>query len=209
MVIQSADLDIRKVSRRSLNQFGVCIVCSNVTVQGRAERTFIDSAYESLYRRELRVLTALGVTLTGSRESGADLAHEALLRAFRAWPTVRNLDRPGAWVRRVLINLARDAYRRSVRERDAVRRLGPAGSVEAGTFEVGSSVDAPFWVAVRALPERQRVAVALRYLDDLSIDEIADVVQVTAGTVKSSLFAARKSLAGTLGAQEVDDDDHR
>lgn len=190
--------------RRDLNHSGGCVVCSNVTVQGRAERMFPDATFESLYRRELRVLNALGATLTGSREAGADLAHEALLRAFRAWPTVGALERPGAWVRRVLINLATDAHRRSARERVAVQRLRPLGSVEAG-----SSVDAPFWVAVRALPERQRVAVALRYLDDLSVDEIADVMQVTAGTVKSSLFAARKSLARTLGAEEVDDDDHR
>lgn len=193
-----------QVFMSKLNQTGGCVVCWDVTVQGRADRTFIDSQFESLYRRELRVLNALGATLTGSREAGADLAHEAWLRAFRAWPTVGALERPGGWVRRVLINLAIDAHRRGAREHVAVQRVERPGFVETG-----SPLDGPFWVAVRALPERQRVAVALRYLDDLSVDDIADVMQVTAGTVKSSLFAAKKSLARTLGAQEADDDDHR
>ena len=62
----------------------------------------------------------------------------------------------------------------------------------------------PFWRAVRELPERQRAAVALHYLDDMSVAGIADVLGVTVGTIKTSLFKARRSLAVTLGAEEVD-----
>ena len=51
---------------------------------------------------------------------------------------------------------------------------------------------------MRALPERQRAAVALHYLDDLPVDEIAEILDVTAGTVKTSLFKARQSLARTF-----------
>ena len=64
-------------------------------------------------------------------------------------------------------------------------------------------VDDPFWQAVRALPERQRHTVALRYVDDLSIDEIAAVLAVTSGTVKAALFAARNTLSQRLQIEEV------
>jgi RNA polymerase sigma-70 factor, ECF subfamily len=168
---------------------------------GRRGSEVIDGSpgFDDLYRREIVPLATLGAALTGSRESGADLAHEALLRAYRAWPEVSALDRPGAWVRRVLINLASDVRRRGGRER---RALGRMASRQATASPI--DVDDSFWAAVRALPERQRAAVALHYVDDLSIDGIADVLGVTSGTVKASLFAARRSLAATLGAQEVD-----
>jgi RNA polymerase sigma-70 factor, ECF subfamily len=143
-------------------------------------------------------MTALAAAFTGSRETGADLAHEAMIRAYRSWTTVSAYDRPGAWVRRVVINLATDARRRSEREKRATHRLRV---VEAVDSDFG--VNDRFWVAVRQLPERQRAAVALHYLDDMSIDAIAEVLEMAVGTVKSTLFAARRSLALSLGAEEV------
>src|SRR5262245_10209430 len=156
------------------------------------------SEFEDVYRRELRSMVALGTSLTGSREVGHDLAHEAMLRAYRAWSKVGTLDRPGAWIRRVLINLAIDHGRRRNRERRALTRLTPAPPLEHS-----DPTSARFWAAVRALPERQRAAIALHYLDDLSIDEIAEILDVTAGTIKTSLFKARHSLAVSLRAEEV------
>ena len=62
---------------------------------------------------------------------------------------------------------------------------------------------------MRALPERQRAAVTLYYLEDLPVAEIAEILGVAAGTVKTSLFMARRSLAASLGAEEVLDDNDR
>ena len=149
-------------------------------------------------------MIALAVTMTGNRELGADLAHEALARAYRDWRTVGALDRPGAWVRRVLINLAIDAQRRRAREALAFSRLDPNP-----TTAPAEATGEAFWGAVRALPERQRAAVALYYIEDLPVAEIADVLGVAPGTVKTSLFMARRSLAETLGAEEVLDDNDR
>ncbi len=176
-------------------------MCSNVTMARQADPSTGAANFERLYRQELSALTALATTMTGSRDVGADLAHEALARAYRDWRTVGSLERPGAWVRRVLINLAIDAHRRRERETLALARLDPhpiAAPVEA----IGET----FWAAVRALPERQRVAVALYYVEDLSIGEIADILGVASGTVKTTLFMARRSLAVSLGAEEVLDD---
>jgi RNA polymerase sigma factor (sigma-70 family) len=136
--------------------------------------------------------------MCGSREVGAELAQEALLRAYRDWTRVSVLDRPGAWVRRATVNLAIDSHRRRVNEqRTLVLAVEPR--VEADGF----GVDDQFWVLVRALPERQRAVVALRYVDDLSLEEIALVLEVSVGTVKSTLFSARSALAASLGAEEV------
>ncbi len=184
------------------NQIATFSVCSNVTMQRGAERVSADAGFEAFYRLELRAMTALATALVGSREAGADLAHEAMLRAYRAWTTVGTLDRPGAWCRRVLINLAIDAHRRRQRDRRSLERLGPRPPMESD-----SPVGGEFWDAVRALPERQRAVVALRYIDDFSIDEIAAVLCVSAGTVKTSLFIARKKLAITMSAEQVHDDD--
>jgi RNA polymerase sigma-70 factor (ECF subfamily) len=157
-----------------------------------------ESSFEDLYRRELRAMIALGTTLTGSPEVGVDLTHEAMLRAYRDWARVGAMERPGAWIRRVLINLAIDHQRRRNRERRALARLGTATSLE-----LIDPVSDRFWAAVRALPERQRAAVSLHYIDDLSIDGIAEILQVSAGTIKTSLFKARQTLSRTMRAEEV------
>lgn len=167
-------------------------------MQRQTRRVVDDEGFEDLYRREVRPLVALAASMTGSREAAAELVHEALLRAHRDWTVVAAMDRPGAWLRRVVVNLSTDWLRRSGRERRALARV-PRPSVVAGP----EASDGQFWRAVRALPERQRAAVALHYLDDLSVDDIADVLDVSPGTVKASLFKARRSLARTLSAEEV------
>jgi RNA polymerase sigma-70 factor (ECF subfamily) len=157
-----------------------------------------ESSFEDLYRRELRAIVALATTLSGSPDVGVDLAHEAMLRAYRDWARVGAMERPGAWIRRVVINLAIDHQRRRSRELRALARLGPPTALELTDPTSGR-----FWAAVRALPERQRAAVALHYIDDLSVDGIAEILQVTAGTIKTSLFKARQTLSRTMHAEEV------
>jgi RNA polymerase sigma-70 factor (ECF subfamily) len=143
-------------------------------------------------------MVALAASMTGSREVGAELAQEALLRAFRDWPRVSGLERPGAWVRRATVNLAVDAYRRRSTEQATLARMPSSASPPDGF-----GVDDPFWVLARSLPDRQCAVVALRYVDDLPLEEIAQVLEVSVGTVKSTLFDARRTLARALGAEEV------
>ncbi len=164
----------------------------------RGNRATGTSDFEAVYRREFPRMVALAASMCGSREVGAELAQEALLRAYREWPKVSALDRPGAWVRRATVNLAIDSHRRHATEQ---RTLTLA--VAATTASEGFGVDDRFWVLVRSLPERQRAVTALRYVDDLPLEEIAQVLEISVGTVKSTLFSARSSLAASLGAQEV------
>lgn len=155
-----------------------------------------EEGFEAMYRRELTSMVALGASLTGSRDTGADLAHEAMVRAYRSWSAVGAMDRPGAWVRRVLINLAIDRHRRAARERALAHRLRSEHTAAAPDVD-------EFWATVRCLPDRQRVAIALRYIDDMTVEQIAEVLDVSAGTVKTTLFRAHKTLAATLRTREV------
>lgn len=174
-------------------------MCSDVTVQKNSGRSPIGTGFDDFYRREIGSLRAVAAGLTGSRELGADLAHEAMLRAFHEWGKVGVLDRPGAWVRRVLINLATDAHRRRVREMRALERL-PVGGVSAPC----DVVDDQFWQALRALPDLQRNAAVLFYVDDLAVERIAEVLNVASGTVKKALFNARRNLAHSLGTEDAE-----
>jgi RNA polymerase sigma-70 factor (ECF subfamily) len=156
--------------------------------------------FEAFFRVQQPRLVALALTSTADVERARDLAQEALVRAYRGWPMVSSLDQPGAWVRRVLLNLAIDASRRRHHEDDANRRAGVASSVDEGR---PNALDEEFWSAVRALPDLQRSVVALHYVDDLAVADVARVLQVSEGSVKTSLHRARATLARTL---EVEDD---
>lgn len=168
-------------------------------MQQRSGQLAADTGFDDFYRREVGSLRTLAAGLTGSCEIGGDLAHEAMLRAYRDWGKVGSLDRPGAWVRRVLLNLATDTHRRRVRELHALERL-PTGDSSAAA----EPVDGDFWMALRALPDLQRNAAVLFYVDDLSVDRIAEVLDVSSGTIKKALFNARKKLAQSLGTDDAE-----
>ena len=166
---------------------------------GEAVLVDIDRGFEQHFHTEYASLVTVALVMTGSREAAADLAQDAFARTYANWATVRFLDRPGAWTRRVVINLAIDWLRRNERERRAMERMG----VERPTASISDPMGERFWSAVRALPERQRAAVALHYLEDMSVDQVAATLGVRPGTVKASLFRARAILSNTM-AQEVD-----
>ena len=153
--------------------------------------------YGDFYRRELPAMIALAAAVTGSHSGAEDIAQDALLRAYRRWDQIGAYDKPGAWVRRVTINLALSARKRAANELktrlrlSSERRLAPA---PADHEEV--------WAAVRRLPGRQRAAVALHYLEDRSVAEIAEILDCAEGTAKVHLHRGRRSLTDLL------EDDH-
>jgi RNA polymerase sigma-70 factor (sigma-E family) len=159
----------------------------------------IDQEFERLFRAEHTPLLALAVSLVHDDHLARDLVQDAFVSAFSAWDHVARLDRPGAWVRHVLINKCIDVQRRRGREWSANERA------ERQTISAApTGVDGEFWSAVAALPDLQRLSVVLHYVDDLPVDEVARVLDVHVGTVKTSLFRARRRLARVL---EEDRDD--
>ena len=155
--------------------------------------------FSTWYEREFRPVVALVYTLSGSRFAAEELTQDAFLEAHRRWSTVGAYDDPGAWVRTVAMNKARSALRRRSAEiRAYVRHVGRERSAPA---ELPDPAD-EFWAAVRALPDRQAQAVALHYLEDRSVDDIATILDISPGTVKTHLHRARATLADRLGIEE-------
>jgi RNA polymerase sigma-70 factor (ECF subfamily) len=151
--------------------------------------------FEPFFRREHPRLLATATALVGDREVARELVQEALLRTYNAWSRVSGLDRPGGWTRRVLVNLCTDLHRRRVHEQRALALV--SDSTVAASPGLPSTT---FWDAVRELPKLQRAVVALHYVDDMSVAEVADTLGVAVGTVKTSLMRARTALAPTLAA---------
>ena len=154
--------------------------------------------YTTFFRQEVRGLVAVAAAIAGP-DRAEEIAQEALLRAHREWDRIARYDRPGAWVRRVAINLATSSRRRRASERRAIERVALRRQLDVPPPEVDG-----FWALVRQLPPRQAAAVALHYLDDLSIAEIADALDCAEGTAKAHLHKARATLALRLRAEEPD-----
>jgi RNA polymerase sigma-70 factor (ECF subfamily) len=157
--------------------------------------------FDGFYRRELPRLVTLAAALAG-RASADDIAQEAMLAAYRRWEVVSRLDLPAAWVRRVCVNQATSMLRRRGAEARALLRLGARRD---GTFETPPETDA-FWAEVRRLPQRQAQTVALAYVYDLGVAEIAVTLGVSDGTVKTHLHRGRAALAERL-ARDVEEQD--
>lgn len=159
----------------------------------------LPEAFDRFYSREFPRMVDLAYALSGSRIAAEDLAQDALVAAHRDWDRVGCLDKPGAWLRRVVTNKAASLYHRRKAELRALARLGPLrGSTPAKLGTEAHDV----WCEVRKLPTRQAQAIALFYLDDLTVAETAEVMDCAANTVKVHLHQGRKTLAEKFDIEE-------
>jgi RNA polymerase sigma factor (sigma-70 family) len=155
-------------------------------------------SFESFYRREFREVVGLAYALSGSRLGAEDLAQEAFIAAHQRWDRIGQYDKPGAWVRRVVANKAVSGFRRKAAEAKALARL--AGQRRQPLPEMEPE-DEDFWRTVRRLPNRQAQAIALFYVEDRSVIEIADILDCSPSTAKVHLFRGRQALAKKLGLE--------
>lgn len=142
-------------------------------------------------------MLAVTIGLTRRHWEAEDATQEAFLRAYRDWDRVGLMAHPGAWVRRVALNLAVGRWRRARSEARAVLRLTPDDEPPPPDPDTDR-----FWDEVRALPRRQAQVVALTYVDDLDSEGVADVLGISASTVRVHLARARTALAERLGVEE-------
>jgi RNA polymerase sigma-70 factor, ECF subfamily len=156
-------------------------------------------AFEQLYRAEHARLVAVALTFLRDREAALDAVQETFVRTYQNWPDVRELGRPAAWARRVLVNICIDAIRRSKREAASNRRFETLPQASTASQVVDPTAEV--FRAASSLPRLQLAVVALHHVDGMSIAEVADVLGVRPGTVKTSLFRARRRLAKVLEAQ--------
>jgi len=159
-----------------------------------------DLDFERWYRQEHhRVLTALAVA-GGDVEIAREATDEAFVRAYERWSRVRAMDSPGGWLYRVALNELRRRARRQKLERELLRRNHRQG-LETAQPPIA---DPNLWEAVRGLPRRQRSAVALRYVLDLTERDVAATMGISRGAASATLTAARKRLHEAIGEPVVD-----
>ncbi|TDC33444.1 SigE family RNA polymerase sigma factor [Micromonospora sp. 15K316] len=162
-------------------------------------------SFDDFYRSTSRRMLRYGYAVAGDYVEAQDLVQEAYARAWRQWGQMSAHPAPEAWLRLVVARLATDRWRRLNGWRSALIRSGPPEVVpppsEDGVLLLG---------ALRQLPAAQRQALALHYLVDMSVEEIARETQVPVGTVKSWLSRGRARLAALLpdgAAEELEAND--
>ncbi|MEV4975983.1 RNA polymerase sigma factor [Streptomyces scopuliridis] len=144
------------------------------------------------------------VWLEGDRSVIDDAAQETMISTLRYWTTVKDLHRPQAWLFKVAgqrLNDAQEARRRlGVRTSpyDLPDRSPPGARDEFSVHDDRLAI----LDAVRKLPPQQATAIALQVQHDLPLKEIADIMCISTGSVKTHLHHARKALKLLLGEDE-------
>jgi RNA polymerase sigma-70 factor (sigma-E family) len=155
--------------------------------------TFVSASVESLLRT--------AVLITWDDGEAEDLVQDCLLKVARRWPRVRRMDQPIAYARRILINLALDSKRSRVRRRaeleDDVDLPEPVDAQDVLT-ELATRTE--LLDALAGLTPRQRAVLVLRFFNDLSETQTADVLGCSPGTVKSSASRGLARLREVLNA---------
>lgn len=162
----------------------------------------VPEPFTRFFRAEYSPIVALVYGLSGSRSAAEDIAQEAFLRAYRDWSRVESMDSPEGWIRRVAMNLARSRWRRLKAELAARSRLAPLTD-----FSPPDGPPTEFWDEVRRLPRRQAEAVSLRYVEDLTVTEISQILQIAEGTVRALLFQGRERLRRQFVAKGLVEDE--
>ncbi|CCH21161.1 SigE family RNA polymerase sigma factor [Micromonospora lupini] len=157
-------------------------------------------SFDEFYRSTARRMMRYGYAVSGDHTEAQDLVQEAFARAWRQWGRLSEHPAPEAWLRLVVSRLANDRWRHLHRWRVMASRSGPPPTApppsENGVLLVH---------ALRQLPATQRQALALHYLFDMPIEEIAREAGVPLGTVKSWLSRGRSRLAVLLPDVHIDE----
>jgi RNA polymerase sigma-70 factor (sigma-E family) len=155
--------------------------------------------FAELYQASYERLVLTAYAMTNDLGVAEEITQEAFALAYDRQNRVARTDSPEAWLRTVVVNLARRRFRRGATLARILRRqqAEPPPPPEPP----GEHLD--LHAAIRGLGDEHRTVVVLHYLADLPVDEVAAVLGVPAGTVKSRLARARAALAERLRT-EVD-----
>jgi RNA polymerase sigma-70 factor (ECF subfamily) len=150
-----------------------------------------DSGFAEWYEAQYRRVFASVLLVAGDHGATAEAVDEAFARAWERWTRVSAMDAPAGWVFTVACNLLRRSARRRAREQALA--LTPRPEPE---------IDVALWETVRALPNRERELVALRYVAGLTEKQIASTLGIAPGTVARGLHDARAHLHSMLAPEE-------
>jgi RNA polymerase sigma-70 factor (sigma-E family) len=152
-----------------------------------------------LHRQEYDAMVRLATVVLGDRGQAEEVVQDAFVRLQLRWRGLRGLERPPAYLRRMVLNGCRSQLRRrTVRDHHDARRTVVATVTGPEPAAVARDEHERVIAALRLLPDRQREALVLRYYLDLPEAEIAAAMAVSAGSVKTHLHRGVAALAHLL-----------
>jgi RNA polymerase sigma-70 factor (sigma-E family) len=166
----------------------VMVEGGRVTTHGRAAR---DAEFESWLIAREPALQRTAHLLTGDVHTGQDLVQVTLAKLYLAWDRIRDRGSVDAYARKILVNEHRTAWRRPVRRREQVTESVPDRPAPDQSYDGQREA---VWSFVASLPPRQRAVIVLRFYEQLTEPEIADLLGISLGTVKSQSSRALAAL---------------
>lgn len=152
------------------------------------------------YGRLVRSLTVI----CGNAEEAADAVQDAFVKAHLKWRKISAYDDPVGWIRRVAINKVRDGHRSRVRRDRAVDRLSSMSNVTSNLPEIDEMAS-----LLVTLPKQQRAVAAMFYVEQMSVLEIADALNISDGAVKFHLHQAREKIRAHIEIQRANEESDR
>ncbi|RJL30508.1 SigE family RNA polymerase sigma factor [Bailinhaonella thermotolerans] len=152
-----------------------------------------DPRFDAFVAERADALLRYGYVLTGNPHDAADLTQEALVRLHRAWPRVERKQDPESYTRMIMSRLHISIWRK--RRRESLAWDPPDLAYEDA---LPTGVERDLWEALRGLPRKQRAVLVLRYYEDLSDAEIAALLGVSQGTVRSHAFHGLSKLRAAV-----------
>jgi len=160
-------------------------------VSGQDRVSARDADFEAYMLARHSGLLRTAYLLTGDQHTAEDLVQTALAKLYLSWDKVQRRELIDGYVRRIIVNEHNSLWRRAWKRRELSTDSVPDRPTGEDRHDEGRS--AALWEFVQTLPRKQRAVIVLRYYEDLSEAETADILGISIGTVKSQ---ASRALAG-------------
>ena len=173
------------------------------------------AAFRELVERSKIGTYRMAYDLTGNRHDAEDLSQEVYIRAYRSLPGFRGGSKWSTWLYRIMMNAFTDKWRRDSKMKvdshetldridSAIERMHPHRSQEPHEAAEAGVIQEHIDRALRSLSPRERAVFVLRHYHDLKLREIAEVLQIADGSVKTYLFRAIRQLQKELSFYRPD-----
>jgi RNA polymerase sigma-70 factor (sigma-E family) len=169
------------------------------TGAGVGRRADRDAEFTEYLNARQPSLLRTAYLLTGDRHQAEDILQTSLAKLYLAWHKVNDRSSVDAYVRRIMVNENNSLWRRGWKKREYAAEHLPEGDPHHDSYDEG--LGAALWQVVQTLPPKARAVVVLRYYEQLSETETADVLGISVGTVKSQCSRALASLRDRVPAE--------
>ena len=160
-----------------------------------------DAEFEQYMAARQPSLLRTAYLLTGDRHSAEDLVQTALAKLYLSWDKVQRRELVDGYVRRIMVNENNSLWRRAWKRKEVTTDTIPDYVGVADRHDHGER--SALWEFVQTLPRKQRAVVVLRYYEDLSEAEVADILGISVGTVKSQSSRALAALRQRVHTQPM------